>query len=121
MTNKGKTRNIDFEQNKWHPGQSGNPKGRPKGAKTGLRARLVRILDQEAEKDTLAVLKAKGIKLKDKDNAEVIAFVLTREAIKGNIPAIKEIVDMTEIPLPRDVNLTGDFTVNIGGKDAGCL
>ena len=58
------------------PGQSGNPLGRPIGAKTGLRSRITRLLDKEASPDILKTLKAEGIELEDRDNAEVIAHIL---------------------------------------------
>jgi hypothetical protein len=35
------------------PGQSGNPLGRPIGAKTGSRARINRLLDKEASPNIL--------------------------------------------------------------------
>jgi hypothetical protein len=71
------------------PGQSGNPLGRPIGPKTGLRSRITRLLDKEASPDILKTLKAEGIELEDRDNAEVIAHILCREAQRGNLQAIK--------------------------------
>ncbi len=97
----------------FRPGQSGNPKGRPKGSKTGLRARLQRVLDKQANADILQILQAKGIELEGKDNAEVIAHVLNREAQKGNIQAIKMIAEQTESPLPKDVNIGGELKITL--------
>jgi len=105
----------------WKPGQSGNPNGRPKGSKTGLRARLKRMLDRQPTDDILKVLEAKGIELEDKDYAEVIAYVVGREAVKGNMQATKIIAEQTELPHPRDLNLNADFHISIDGKDAGTL
>ena len=96
-----------LEANKFKPGQSGNPKGRPVGAKTGLRARLMQMLDQEAEPEILKVFEAKGIKLNDKDKAAVIAHVVGREALKGNMQAVKIISEQTEVPMPKAVELSG--------------
>jgi len=111
----------EFEASKWAPGQSGNPKGRPVGAKTGLRARLGQMLDKMAEPDILKVLEAKGINLASNDNAAVIAHVVGREAIKGNMQAVKIIADQTEQPHPRDLNLSGDVTIVMDDLDQGTL
>jgi hypothetical protein len=105
----------------FEPGKSGNPKGRPTGAKTGLRARLLRALDDKADADILEKLKEKGINLKDNDYAEVIAHVLIRQAVKGNIQSIRTLLENTESPMPKEINLTGDMIVYIGDKDAGNL
>jgi len=91
------------------------------GAKTGLRARLNRWVETKGAKDILDKFKEKGIKLKDKDYAEIITYALTRAAVKGDIQAIKLIFEQTESPMPKEINLTGDMIVNIGDKDAGNL
>ena len=91
------------------PGQSGNPLGRPKGARTGLKARTNRLLDKEASPDILKTLKAEGIELEDRDNAEVIAHILCREAQRGNLQAIKliaEYADEGSDPLERSIHTT---------------
>ena len=95
----------------WKPGQSGNPKGRPKGAKTGLRVRLIQALEAQGDKTVLDILKAKGVELKDKDAAAVIAYVLTRKAQSGDVQASKQIADQTELPQPKEVKLDGDLKV----------
>jgi len=105
----------------WKPGQSGNPAGRPVGAKTGLRARLMQMLDQEAPQDIIKDLEAKGIALVANDKAAVIAEVMGRAAMKSDVPAARFIADQTELPHPKDLNLTGDFTVNISPEDANTL
>ena len=91
------------------------------GAKTGLRARLKRMLDRQPTADILKVLEAKGIELENKDYAEVIAYVMGREAVKGNTQAVKIIAEQTELPHPREVNLNADFTINMPSKDADTL
>ena len=105
----------------WKPGQSGNPGGRPKGAKTGLRCRLMQMLDQAAPEEIVRVLEAAGVKLDDKDKAAVIAEVVGRSAMKGDMDAVRIIVSQTELPHPKDLNLTGDFQVNISPEDANTL
>lgn len=113
--------NKSFEDSKWKPGQSGNPAGRPKGAKTGLRSRLMQMLDQEAPEDIVKELEAKGISLGETDKAGVIAEVIGRSAMKSDVQAAKFIAEQTELPHPRDLSLTGDFNVNISSEDADTL
>ena len=103
------------------PGQSGNPLGRPIGAKTGLRARITRLLDKEASPDILKSLKAEGIELEDRDNAEVIAHVLNREAQKGNLQAIKLIAEYTEDGGSDPLGRTFHTVVNINSVKNGKL
>ncbi len=105
----------------WKPGQSGNPSGRPQGAKTGLRARLIQMLDQETEADILGILEAKGITLGDKDKAAVISVVVGREAMKGNMQAVKIIAEQTELPHPKDFKMSGDFNIIMGEADQKTL
>jgi len=101
------TGNPNLDKGAWKPGQSGNPKGRPVGAKTGLRARLMQMLDQQADADILKAFEAKGIELGDKDRAAVIAYVVGRQALKGNMNAVKIIADQTEAPLPKTLEHGG--------------
>ena len=101
------------------PGQSGNPLGRPIGAKTGLRARITRLLDKEASPDILKSLKAEGIELDDRDNAEVIAHVLNREAQKGNLQAIKLIAEYTEDGGNDPLGRTFHTVININAVEGG--
>ncbi len=121
MSNREVTENSLANLKEFEPGKSGNPNGRPVGAKTGLRARLIRGLDTETATDILKELKANGIKFKDNEYAEVIANVLLRQAVKGDVQSIKLIFEQTETPMPKEINLTGDMIVNIGDKDAGNL
>ena len=64
------------------PGESGNPKGRPKSVtlSEALRAQLGQVMPGEDEQTY----------------AEKIALVLCDEASKGNVGAAKEIADRTE-------------------------
>jgi len=105
----------------WKPGESGNPNGRPKGRKTGLRARLLQALDREGDDQILKKLDDFGVKLDDPDVAGVIAYVLAKRAQQGNLHAIKIIVEQTELPHPKDVNLAGDFKVVMPRIAADCL
>lgn len=68
----------------FQPGQSGNPKGRPKGSRN-LSAILKDMLDQDVEED------GEMVKFSD-----AIVKRLIQKANKGDIKAIQEIFDRTE-------------------------
>ena len=103
------------------PGVSGNPNGRPKGRKTGLRARLIQELDKDGDPDILKKLKGLGIKITDDDVAGVIAYVVARKAQRGDMHAVRLIAEQTELPHPKDINLAGDFVINMPKIAADCL
>jgi hypothetical protein len=67
---------------RWQPGQSGNPKGRPKGVT--LSDALRRMLAEQAPGKS------------EQTYAEAIARALCKEAAKGNVLAAKEVADRTE-------------------------
>lgn len=90
------------------PGQSGNPAGRPKGAKDGLRATLRKRLKSAPEGMMADVLKTFQIDPTDKQNADVIIDVLMYKIAGGDIQALKLVFDQTEEPLKRAVELSGE-------------
>ena len=71
--------NKDFIDNQWKPGQSGNPGGRAKGK--SITAELRKLLD----KGTLA-----------EDIAQVLVDLARDGKFKGNIPALKELLDRVD-------------------------
>lgn len=91
----------------WEPGQSGNPAGRPKGAKDGLRATLRKRLKSAPEGMMADVLKRFQIDPKDKQNADVIIDVLLYKIAHGDIQALKLVFDQTEEPLKHTLELDG--------------
>lgn len=81
------------------PGQCGNPKGRPKGK--SLKSVLNELLADE-----ITLVEA-GKKRKMKAN-EAIALTLIKEALNGNVQAIKEIFDRTEGKARQSVSIEGE-------------
>ncbi len=71
------------QETRWKPGQSGNPKGRPKSItlSEALRLELAKAHPQGDGEQTYA---------------EAIAAILCQTAAQGNILAAKEIADRTE-------------------------
>ena len=98
------------------PGQSGNPKGRPKGAKDGLRAYINRALKKDARPEILELLKNKGVDLDSGSNSAVIAFALIKTAQAGDVSAIRLIFDQTEVPLPKQVDLSNSIPLTTEQK-----
>lgn len=78
----------------WRPGQSGNPKGRPKGKKDGLRAQVNRLLKKNSLPQVIKILEAKGINVNEETNADTIAAVMIMKALSGDLRAIKLIGNM---------------------------
>ena len=68
--------------NRFKPGESGNPEGRPK----------LTLLSEALREQLATVLPG----VDERTIAEHIARSLVREAIKGNVAAAKEIADRTE-------------------------
>ena len=96
-------------KNRYKPGQSGNPNGRPKGQKDGLRAHLNRLLQTQAPDVVVDKLKAYGLKVNGRgrvtSNAAAIAGVVTLMAQQGNPETIKIIERQTEKPLAQSVEM----------------
>lgn len=90
-------------------GQSGNPAGRPKGAKDGLRATLRKKLKAAPDGMMADTLKALGIDLTDKKNADAVVEMLLFKVARGDIQALKLAFDQTEEPLKHTVDLGGEI------------
>lgn len=87
----------------FRPGQSGNPKGRPKGARS-LKTHLLNVLDEVVE------INEHG-RLRKMTKREVIARQTVQQAMKGNLKSLAVITtfDPTEHDLPKQEEpLTAD-------------
>ncbi len=82
----------------WKPGQSGNPGGRPK--RDAITAAL---RDQ---------LQSKMPGRDERTVAEAIAFVLVKRALRGDVRAIREIMDRTEGKPLLAVKMEGVVTLD---------
>ncbi len=93
----------------WKPGQSGNPKGRPR--KDACITSLVKeLLEQDAGKG--------------KTHAQLIAMAILKESAKGNISAIRELLDRIEGKVVDKHKIEGDVPVTlireaVGGRKDG--
>ena len=97
----------DMKEYQFKPGQSGNPNGRPKGAKDGLRAHLIRQLQKKAHPGIIELVEELGVDLENPTNAAALSVLLLDSSAKGDIRAAKLIADLTEIPLKQHIELTG--------------
>ena len=86
----------------WQPGESGNPAGRPKGIKEGIRAQLNRLMEKQAPVEILKALKDKRLELDEGTYAEAITHMLSIAALKGKpadrLAATRVILEQTEDP-----------------------
>jgi len=89
----------------WKPGQSGNPKGRPK--RKTLSEAVYEVLMEEFPNT-------------GKTNLEMLARVIVKEAMKGKFPFAKEILDRLEGKVELGLTLNGaalagngDVNINI--------
>ena len=76
----------------WKPGQSGNPKGKPPGAKS-LTTILRELMEKSMTMPKDPITKKEGVK---KQIKEIIVLRLASEAMKGNLTAAREIFDRLE-------------------------
>ena len=87
-------KNDPPKEHRFKPGQSGNPKGRPKG--TSITARLKRIMEQD-----------------DGNVAEALAKAATKAALKGDYRFWKEIIDRIDGKVPDKVQSDGEILIRV--------
>jgi len=103
--NRGKLPPVET---RWKPGQSGNPKGRPKKEK--LLEPLIRELLESKRRS-------------DKEGRQwkmIVAEELLRQFTKGNPAAIKEILNRIDGPVKQSLGIDGDvktFTITFNGRN----
>lgn len=83
--------------NLWQPGQSGNPKGRPKGSHTSIRGMIRAMLDQPYSNWT----DADG---KPLTHAQAISQTIYRVAVEeGDVQAMKLVVESVDGRMPLTI------------------
>lgn len=90
----------------WKPGQSGNPKGRPK--RGPISDSIARMLELQVPKEMLdkANLKKSKALPKKATFADLIVFAMVQQALKGNVGAFKEMLNRSEGKTPQHLTLS---------------
>lgn len=88
------------EHSRWKPGQSGNPKGRPKGIEHSS-TRLLRLL-----KLTQKIKNPVSGELEEFTVLEQIDMKLIQKARSGDLPAVKELLDRLEGKAQQSMDVT---------------
>lgn len=88
------------------PGQSGNPKGRPK--RGPLSDSIARMLELQVPKEMIekANLKRSKALPKKATFADLIVFAMVQQALKGNVGAFKEMLNRSEGKTPQHLTLS---------------
>ena len=86
--------NPEFLNNQWKPGQSGNPKGRPK--KKSISEELHDLMEDLRKR-----------KNKNMTTREALAEVIIEQALAGRFTFMKEILDRTEGKVADKVQMSG--------------
>ena len=92
---------IEFlEPTKWKKGQSGNPKGKPKGAKT-LTSTLKELLEREINVKNHPITGEQNVRLTVR---EMVMLSLLKKASQGDVKAIETILERSDgkVPLPME-------------------
>ena len=109
MQRKSSGKNIEgIKPYNFKPGQSGNPKGRPKNKTLSEMIREVLMEEIPVKSKNGESRKELGIRL--------LAEAWFRKANKGDMSAIKEILDRTEGKVTDKRHITGEVDVNGGSK-----
>ena len=91
----------------WKPGESGNPNGRPKGAKEGFEARLRRIGRSNAPDKIIKQLLGVGADLDERSMDDALGWSTYLKALSGDASARKELWDRMYGRSPQALELTG--------------
>lgn len=98
----------------WKPGQSGNPKGRPK-KEICITSLVKEHLEKEAKQHGRELLNEDGTK---KTWSQIVAEALVAHFIKGNPTAIKEVLDRVDGKVPDKLEASGPGGGPIEFKDS---
>ena len=104
MKNTG--RNKEFVDNQWKEGESGNPKGRPKG-----RRNFDTIFDEAIRK----IAEEKKLNIDDPEKQMVVKAVV--EALKGNFNFYRDIMDRKYGKPDQNLDVNGELTVIVKRGD----
>ena len=95
----------------YHKGQSGNPKGRPKGT-VSIKAQLAKVLDSMAPATALKLFQDE-LKGKNKaKNKDLVALAMVRAALGGEVPAMKMLLEQFDGKPVQPVDMNAKISAN---------
>ena len=94
----------------WQKGVSGNPNGRPKGAKTGLAAKMRQLAESQAPKEFINAYKQGGWDLGDSTIDDLFLLTVVNNALQGDIGFAKLFLQMREV---ADMDMTSSRSNNL--------
>jgi hypothetical protein len=96
-----------LEMYKFKPGESGNPGGRPK--KLAITDYVKEQLDKQIPEAMRAKLPALFVAIYGENATfgEMLAFKLVQMSAKGDMPAMKELLERVEGKVPQKTQLSG--------------
>ncbi len=100
-----------LKPHQFKPGQSGNSNGRPRGAKDGPTARMLRVLRRTAQGREAGDLKRAKLISERAQVGDVVAAVIVQKAVRGSSQHARIVMDFTE-PKPTQLH-------QVTGADGG--
>jgi hypothetical protein len=92
--NTDETRNKQ-NQNRWKPGQSGNPAGRPKGARSKLSESFLKALSEDFDSNGIAVIESVR-KDRPHEYLKIVAAVLPKQMQLEDLTPKRRAEDLTD-------------------------
>lgn len=92
-----------LEATQWKKGESGNPKGRPKGAKS-ITNTIVSLLEKEINLNAHPITGQPNVRLSVR---EIMVLAMLKKALRGDMEAIKTVLERVEGKVPFPMEHTG--------------